>query len=181
MKSGMHLKTVRLKDGQEAVLRTPRWEDLDEDLEFIHALIDEDVDMTQREKPTREKEAEWLANRLRNMESGKNIAVVAEVDGKLVANSDVIRETGRMSHVGRFGILVAKGYRDAGLGAQIMKTLIEESKKQGLETLYLDVFATNKRAIHLYEKLRFQHVGMIPKGVKRKGRYIDFLRMTLEL
>ncbi|MFQ5933840.1 MAG: GNAT family N-acetyltransferase [Dehalococcoidia bacterium] len=181
MRSGVQLKTVELTDGREAVLRTPRWEDLDDFLDFIHALIDEEVDITILEKPTRESEAEWLANRLRSMESGRVIAVVGEVDGKVVANSEVMIKPGRMSHVGLLGISVSHEYRDVGLGYEMMKTLIEESRKEGLEVLVLDVFATNRRAIYQYEKVGFRHTGMIPKGIKRNRKHIDLLRMALEL
>lgn len=181
MRSGVQLKTVKLKNGREAVFRTPRWEDLDDLLEFIHSLIDEDVDITILEKPTRESEAEWLANRLRSMESGRVIAVVAEVKGKIVANSEVISKSGRMSHVGGLGISVSQGYRGMGLGYEMMKILIEESREEGLEVLVLDVFATNTRAIHLYEKMGFRRTGMIPKGIKRNGERIDLLRMAVEL
>lgn len=51
-------------------LEDPRWEDLDNFLEPINSLVEE--------------EADWLARFLTNIEKGRTIGVVAEVDGKLV-------------------------------------------------------------------------------------------------
>jgi RimJ/RimL family protein N-acetyltransferase len=60
----------------------------------------------------------------------------------------------------------------------MMKTLMEQAKALGLKVLMLQVFATNGRAIHVYEKLGFAHSGRIPKKRFREGQYIDELTMT---
>lgn len=73
--------------------------------------------------------------------------------GKVVANSEVTRKMGPMSHVGGLGIAIKAGYRNTGTETETMKTLIEESRKMGLKVLVLDVFASNKRARHVYEKV----------------------------
>ena len=62
-----------------------------------------------------------------------------------------------------------------------MKTLIEESKKAGSKVLVLEVFDSNTIAKSLYTKMGFKDAGRIPKGIFKKGKYIDLLRMTLEL
>lgn len=174
-------KTFITKDGRKAILRSPRWEDLDDLLDFINSLVDEGVDISREERTTREAEADWLGKKLAAIEKGGTVAIVAEVDGKVVANSDVEKRSGPMSHVGYLGIAVKSGYRRIGLGAEIMKTLIDESKKMELKILVLDVFNSNRAAKSLYKKMGFKEVGRIPKGIRKKGKYIDFIRMTLEL
>jgi ribosomal protein S18 acetylase RimI-like enzyme len=181
MKSGIMLKAVKLRDEREAVIRTPTWEDLDDFLAFIHVLIDEDGDITTSKKPTREEEADWLAARLKKMEREEVVCIVAEAEGRLVANSEVTKKPGRMSHVGILSISVSRGYRDLGLGHYMMEALIQESRNIGLELQVLDVFATNERAIHLYEKLGFQKIGRLRRGVKKDEWYVDLIRMSLEI
>jgi RimJ/RimL family protein N-acetyltransferase len=63
----------------------------------------------------------------------------------------------------------------------MMKVLINESRRAGLKIIVLDVFATNSRARHVYEKVGFREVGKIPKGISKDGGYIDLVRMALEL
>lgn len=169
------------KDGQKVVLRRPRWEDLDDLLNFINSLIEEKADITMEEKVSRDTEADWLGKKLADIEKGEVICFVAEVNGKVIANSEVAKRKGHMSHVGHLGIAIKAGYRGIGIGTMLMKTLIEESRKAGLKVLVLDVFDTNKTAKILYEKMEFKEVGRIPKGIFRDGHYIDLVRMALEL
>jgi ribosomal protein S18 acetylase RimI-like enzyme len=72
-------------------------------------------------------------------------------------------------------------YRDQGIGLQMMKTLVDESRKAGLKTIELEVFASNPRAIHVYEAAGFKQVGRIPKKIFRKGRFTDIIVMAIEL
>jgi len=65
--------------------------------------------------------------------------VAAEVDGHLVANSEIIRGTGYSRHVGFIGIAIKKGYRSIGIGTEIMRTLEEHARKIGLKVLVLSV------------------------------------------
>lgn len=62
-----------------------------------------------------------------------------------------------------------------------MKTLIDQAYKMGMKILTLTVFASNKRAYHIYQKVGFEETGRIPQGIHRKGRYIDNIIMTKKL
>lgn len=154
---------------------------MDDCIEFINSLVDEGSDIAMETRFSRNEEAEWLGKRLASIEKGELVDIVAEVDGKMVANAEVGRRRGNMNHVGDLGIGVRAGYRGIGLGTELMKTLVDESRKMGLKMLVLDVFDTNKIAKGLYGKIGFRENGRIPKGVFKKGEYLDLIRMTLEL
>jgi ribosomal protein S18 acetylase RimI-like enzyme len=62
-----------------------------------------------------------------------------------------------------------------------MKKLLAQAKTMDLKILILEVYATNKRAIHLYKKIGFHETGRIPKGLYRNGNYIDEVIITQEL
>ena len=169
------------KDGRKVVLRRIRWEDLDDCIEFINSLVEEHAEILRDTNVTREEEADWLGSRLARIEKGQEIGVVAEVDGKMVANSEVEKRGSYMSHLGYLGIGIKKGYRGIGIGSRLMQTLIDESKKMGLEILVLDVFDINEGAKALYKKMGFKEAGRIPRGIHKDGKYIDLVRMTREL
>jgi len=182
MKVGKTYKVSKAKDGRNIVLRTPRWEDLDDLLEFINSLVIEGADILVDREQTREQEIDWLAHQISRTEKGEDLCVAAEVSGRVVGNSEVTKFSARrQSHVGLLGIAIKEGYRDMGIGTEMMKVLIDESRNAGLRIIVLDVFATNKRARHVYEKIGFREVGKIPKGIFKDGEHIDLIRMALEL
>jgi L-amino acid N-acyltransferase YncA len=174
-------RTFTAKDGKRVVLRSVKWEDLNDLIGLINSLIEEDADILRTIKVTRSEEAEWLGRRLARIDKGELIDAVAEVDGRVIANSEVEKRSDIMSHVGVLGIAIKQGFRGIGVGTQLMKTLIDESKKAELKILVLDHFATNKTARRLYEKMGFKEAGIIPKGICKNGKYIDLVHMTLEL
>ena len=182
MRTGKTVKSFVSKGGWKVVLRTPKWEDLDDLLELINSLVDEGAEISRNKRATREDEISWLAGLMFRVEKGETSFLVAEVEGKVVASSDVNPRTGYESHVGAVGIVIGQGYRDSGIGTEIMRTQIEQTKKMDLKVLTLSVFASNKRAIYVYEKVGFIQTGRVPRKYFKNGKYIDEVIMahTLE-
>jgi len=181
MRPGTLLRQFKAKDDTEVKLRAPRWEDLEELLEFINDLVEEEAMIAASQKETHESETDWLARKLTNLEKDKNVAVVAEVDGIVVGNCELTPRFGRMSHVGSLGISVKDGYRDRGIGQEMMRELERQAPRLGLETIYLEVFSTNERAIHVYRKMGYVETGRIPGCIKYRGGYVGSLIMTKHL
>jgi RimJ/RimL family protein N-acetyltransferase len=178
MKAGKVVRIISAKDGQRVILRTPKWEDLDDLLELINSLVEEGAEIIRNEKVSREEEIDWLSKSLASLEKDKVFFLVAEVDGKVIASSDIHPLNGSERHVGVLGIIIKNGFRDVGVGTEMMKALVEQAYKMGLKVLTLTVFATNKRAIHVYENVGFVRTGVIPKKHFKDGRYIDEIIMT---
>jgi RimJ/RimL family protein N-acetyltransferase len=84
-------------------------------------------------------------------------------------------------HHGYLGIAISRKHRDQGLGLEMMRILVKESRKAGLKTIELEVFANNPRAIHVYEKTGFKEAGRIPKKMLRNGKFLDSIVMAREL
>jgi RimJ/RimL family protein N-acetyltransferase len=179
LKTRKIFRRFNTKDGRNVVLRTPRWRDLDDLLELINSLVEEEAEIYITQKFTREAEAEWLLKVLSRLEKDEQFFLVAEVDKKVVALSDFqIKDGDEEQRVGAFGIIVRNGYRNLGIGTEIMKTLLEQAAFFGLRTVTVNAFATNKRAIHVYEKVGFIQSGIIPKKHLRQGRFIDEVTMS---
>jgi ribosomal protein S18 acetylase RimI-like enzyme len=83
------------------------------------------------------------------------------------------------THAGWLGMGVLKGYRRQGIGSALLAQALEEARSRGLERVELSVFASNLRAIQLYEKFNFQTEGRKKKARKLDGTYDDIIIMAL--
>jgi RimJ/RimL family protein N-acetyltransferase len=181
MRPGTIIKKFQARDGREVTLRAPRWSDLDEMLEFINSLVDESAPVLKETKMTRDGEVDWLARFLSRLEKDKMVGIVAEVEGRYVGQVEVTPGSERSKHLGTLGISLRNGYRDVGIGTEMMKEAEAQAKGLGLTVVTLEVFATNKRAIHVYEKAGFTVVGRIPKGARMPSGFVDCLMMAKEI
>jgi RimJ/RimL family protein N-acetyltransferase len=71
-------------------------------------------------------------------------------------------------HAGELGMGILDGYRERGLGAELLGRTLASVRANGLTRVGLEVFASNTRAIALYRRFGFAH-----EGVKRAGRILD--------
>lgn len=95
--------------------------------------------------------------------------VAIDADGQVVGWCDVARFTrDGFRHAGRLGMGLLPHVRGQGLGRRLMEATIERARAQGIERIELEVFASNTRAMGLYEKL-----GFVREGVKRRARKLD--------
>jgi len=146
-------------------------------LDFINSLVEEEAMILMETRQTRDQEVNWLSRALSNMEKNRHVRVVAEVDGRMVAQCEVALGSGRKSHVGTLGISVKQVYREVGIGQELMREAERHAGRLGLEKMLLEVFATNDRAIHVYEKMGYRVVGCVPGEVKYRGEYVDCVYM----
>lgn len=99
---------------------------------------------------------------------------------QVVGWCDIIRQQGEFTqHVGGLGMGVIKDYRSMGIGKQLLRMSIEDAFSKGIERIQLDVYASNARAIALYEKLGFQHEGCRRMAAYFDGAYHDLNQMAL--
>ncbi|MCJ7423614.1 GNAT family N-acetyltransferase [Candidatus Bathyarchaeota archaeon] len=182
MKVGTVIRSFLAKDGRRVVLRMPRWEDLDDLLEMINSLVAERANIIRDEPVSRLEEIDWLSKALCRVEKGEEFYMVAEVAGKVVANSELsTRSSGYDKHVGMIGIAIREGFRDVGIGTEMMKTLIEQGRTIGLKVLVLSAFANNNRATQVYRKVGFKETGRIPRKFFKEGQYVDEVILTMLL
>jgi [ribosomal protein S18]-alanine N-acetyltransferase len=62
-------------------------------------------------------------------------------------------------------VVVAEEARRRGLGGSLMQALMERARRQGAESVFLEVRESNVAAVALYRKWGFKEAG------KRKGYY----------
>ncbi len=171
------------KKGNNVTFRYLRKNDLDAMLSYINTLIAEDTYIGMYGTPlTREEESKHLNESLESIEKNEKRIIVVEIEGKYVGSGDLRRETiRRKKHMGNIGISLLKEFREEGIGAELLATLIEEGRKLGLKLLHLTCLENNDRALHLYEKLGFKRCGFIPNACFWKGGYVGEVTLYLPL
>jgi RimJ/RimL family protein N-acetyltransferase len=116
------------------------------------------------------------------LEGGGVHRVAVDADGRVVGWCDIDRRGMEgFRHVGRLGIGMLAEVRGRGLGRRLMQEAIEAAGRQGMERIELEVFASNRRAIALYESLGFVHEGLKRHARKLDGVYDDDVLMALLL
>ncbi len=183
MEFGKVIKTFTSKKGNTVVFRYLREDDLDAMLAYANALIAEDTFIGLYGEPlSREEEKKHLDETIEGMKKGDKIVVVAEINGVYAGSGDLRRETiRRKKHGANIGISLLKEYREEGIGTLLLKVLIDEARTMGLRLLTLTCFENNDRALHVYEKLGFKQVGLVPEACFYKDKYIGEVVMYLRL
>lgn len=133
-------------------------------------------------RPNEENEVHWFTSLYREVLAGNAISLVAEEGGKVVGMCDVhrLRPGSEISHTGVLGIAIREGYRDRGIGKNLMSATLEACRGH-FEIIVLAVFAGNERALSMYKKLGFVEHGRLENAVRRGDRYFDEIHMHLQL
>ena len=184
IKTDYAVKRFLTKDGRNIVLRSTRWDDLDDLMQTFNSFIDEHSDefCTTNDKWTRAQMADELRIMLANLEKNHSFALIVEVDGKTIGISELVRKSGFSLHVGEIRVLgIRNGYRNLGIGTEMLEVLISQAERMSLKLLVLRTFATNKRTIHVSEKVGFNETGRTPKMFFKNGKYIDGVTMVKQL
>jgi RimJ/RimL family protein N-acetyltransferase len=134
------------------------------------------------QRPTMGEEVEWFARLYRECLEGSAIGRVVE-EGGVARGLCTVRRKGlqrEWAHIGVLGILLAREFRSRGLGRTLLMDTLARCRGQ-FDLVELGVFGTNTRAQKLYRELGFREYGRQPDGVRREGRSIDHVLMSLRL
>ena len=149
-------------------------------LEYINTISAEQTYILfQGEQLTLQQEQAWLDDRLAKLTSLQGITLIATAGERIIGTTAIDLGGLAGSHVGYFGIGLAREWRDMGLGTRLMQSVIDQAERHlpNLRLIQLDVFASNERAIHLYQRLGFMEYGRLPGAILRRGEYDDTISM----
>ncbi len=169
-------------------MRALRTVDLDAALKFANTLVKEkktnrDLGIVSMDKRlTRKDEKEFLKVVVQGLKEGEIVSLGAFVEGKMVGHCDVRRRKSQdFRHAGALGIVILESYRGVGVGERLMTEVLREARKRGVWLVELTVFSINEMGIHLYEKMGFKKVGVVPNKFLRDGRHLDEVIMYADL
>jgi N-acetylglutamate synthase-like GNAT family acetyltransferase len=115
--------------------------------------------------------AHWC---LRQMEQGRLVRLVAEVDGRAVGNAQLTLQ-GPQAEVG--SLIVAPLYRQRGIGRQLLRALVAEARRQGVRSLVLTASVEEPWLRAWYEREGFACSG--ERALPREER-VWMLNMVLD-
>lgn len=177
------MKKIKLKNGQELIIRKAVKDDASNMIEYINTIAGESAFLTfgpGEFEITIEKEESIIES----LNAGDNsIMLVAIVDNKIVGNLLFCGgKRSRTRHTGEFGVSVLKEYWGNGIGRELISYLIAWAKESNVVTkINLRARSDNKRAIELYKELGFKEDGIITRDFYIDGKYYDSLMMGLEI
>jgi len=111
-------------------------------------------------------------------ELDNDLIVVAEVDGRVVGHGRMFTTPGTSAHVAELGMAIIAEFRDQGTGSQIVSYMLDWARQKELRKVTLGVFASNKRAIHVYEKFGFTVEGVLTQQHRVDEQYVDEIMMA---
>ncbi len=178
-------KTVILKNGTIATLKTPDIQDAQILLDNIKRASEETVFLSRCAEDwngfTVADEEKWIsANRM----SKNNLIIACYIDGKIVGSCDItFFNDYKTSHRAGLGIAILKDYWNIGIGSAMFCELIGIAKEHSTtEIIELEYLEGNVRGKALYEKFGFKTVAVKPKICKLKdGTYQDLFYMQKEI
>ena len=136
---------------------------------------------------TLEAEEKWYESMInRDDEIFFSIMKIADKDhpdakAQLIGNLSIRIDA--KNRVGNIGIMIGeKSVWGQGYGTEALKLLIEYAfNNLNLQRVELEVFSSNPRAQHCYEKVGFRKEGVRRNAVFIQGRYVDSIMMGLLL
>lgn len=169
-------RTVSLRNAEEA--------DADDLIRFLKVTTGETPFLLRESdevRLTKEQEKAFIRN---NIEAERELFMIATLDGRLAGSCSVMSAGPYRRYAHRCSVAIAL-YREfcgCGIGAEMMRTLLDLAKEMGYEQAELEVISDNKRAIALYEKLGFREYGRFPRNMKyADGSYADAAWMMKRL
>jgi phosphinothricin acetyltransferase len=108
----------------------------------------------------------------------------------------VAREDGQVLAFGSFGdfrawpgyrttvehsVHVASGHRRRGIGAQLVRVLIDEARALGMHVMIAGVVSTNEASLALHRRLGFVEVGRLPEVARKFDEWLELVLLQLAL
>ena len=84
------------------------------------------------------------------------LPLLALMNERIVGNATLHRRDVPYQHIGEVRIFLAKDFRRRGLGTEMLKTLVELARKEGLHWLQAEIFASQPKVIRAFESLGFE-------------------------
>ena len=177
-------KTITLKDGRTAILKSPCVPDAEKMLGYIKKACGETnflLRYPEEFSMTMEQEEAWILG-LRS--APDSLAIACYVEGEIAGNCDIHFMTGmKTKHRAAVHIAILKDYWNLGIGSAMFEELIAAANANPeTEIVELEFLEGNDRARALYKKFGFRVVGERPNAFRLKdGTMLKEIFMQREL
>lgn len=172
-------KTERMKDGTEVTIRRLAANDIDRLMDFYGSLPEEDrkylkFDVTDRKV---------VAKRLRRIDSGDDIRIVA-IHGGVIVASGALELSGETwsKHQGEIRVIIARPFQHRGLGTIMIRELYFIAVQNQVTTIVARMMRPQAGAQKIFRRLGFHLESLLPDFVKDlRGGSQDLIVMSCEV
>lgn len=172
-------KEIVLKDDSRCRLRPLRKEDEMDFHEFFLAVPPAERMFIKHRVTEPEVIREWC----QNIDLGRNLPLLALMDGKIVGAATLHQQLGGWKrHIGRVSVLVLPQYRGRGLARALVKEIVELARSLSLERVEAEFIGDQDAAIKMFALLGFSNLVRLESYVKdMQAIPHDYILMGLDL
>ena len=175
----------KLKDGREAVLRSPKEEDVESTLEYLVISAGETDFILRYPEECSKYTPEGEKKLFEQKNASPNEAMMmCVVDGRVVGNCEISFFRGmKTRHRASIGIALISEFWNQGIGTKMFEEMIRLAEtREEVTQLELEFVEGNARARHLYEKMGFRIAGVHPNAIRLKdGTLLNNYLMVKEV
>lgn len=175
----------KLKDGREALLRSPGEEDVESTLEYLVISAGETEFILRYPEECGKYTPEGEKALFERKNASPNEAMImCIVDGRVVGNCEIGFKTGmKTKHRAGIAIALISEFWNQGIGTRMFEEMIRLAKdREDVMQLELEFVEGNARARHLYEKMGFRITGIHPNAIRLKdGTLLNEYTMIREI
>ena len=161
----------KLKDGREAVLRSPKEEDVESTLGYLVISAGETDFILRYPEECGKYTSEGEKKLFEQKNASPNEAMImCVVDGRVVGNCEISFFRGmKTRHRASIGIALISEFWNQGIGTKMFEEMIRLAEtREEVTQLELEFVEGNARARHLYEKMGFRIAGVHPNAIRLK-------------
>src|SRR5512136_285606 len=152
-------KKIKLKDDSKCTLRPLRKDDEKSFHEFFVAVPEPERMFIKHRVIEPQVIREWC----QNIDLGRNLPLLALMDGKIVADATLHQQLGGWKrHIGRVSVLVHPKYRGRGLARALVTEILDLAHRQGLEKVEAEFIGDQEAAIRMFGLLGFTELLRLP-------------------
>lgn len=175
------ISKVKIKNGEELILRKPLIEDAKKIIEYLNIVGGESDNLLFGAGEVTFSVEEEISF-IESINKDKNsLMIIGLINNEIVSVAQISSPSRkRIAHNSEIAISVKKKYWSIGVGSAVMGQLIKFAKDSGVtKNIILGVNATNEKAIKLYEKFGFKKAGIHKNYFNINGKYYDEIIMDL--
>ena len=150
----------------EIIIKAYKAENIPAMIAIWNEVVDEGIAFPQEKLLTIETGNDFFAS--------QSYTGIAEIDNQIVGLYILHpNNIGRCGHICNASYAVSSSCRGMHIGEKLVKDCMEQARKQGFRIIQFNaVVESNVHARHLYERLGFVQLGIIPEGFRMKdGHY----------
>ena len=174
-----YAKEIKLKDGAKTRLRPLRKDDEKGFHEFFLAVPEPERMFIKHRVTESQVIREWC----RNIDLGRNLPLLALMDGKIVGDATLHQQLGGWKrHIGRVSVLVHPKYRGRGLARALVSEIVDIARHLGLDKVEAEFIGEQDTAIKMFAMLGFSNLVRLEDYVKDMQAIThDYVLMGLNL